>query len=79
MNQAMDEIVSLSSSNLTSKINSSQNFEASKRANIEILPSSISLEPGETNQFFLKISNLREDTEPFKINIQNMPRVEYRT
>jgi len=66
MNPA-DEIVALSETNNTSKINIAQNYDASKRADIIILPASINIVPRQLGQFNIELENLLETTEPFNI------------
>ncbi|MHA1381705.1 MAG: hypothetical protein ACTSRG_25325 [Candidatus Helarchaeota archaeon] len=72
MNPA-DEIVALSETNNTSKINITQNYDASKRADIKILPTSTNIVPGQLGQFNIEIENLLEITEPFNIQLENVP------
>ncbi|MHA1380094.1 MAG: COG1470 family protein [Candidatus Helarchaeota archaeon] len=73
-NLEVDEIVELSESiNVSSYVESSQNLEASVRADIIMEPSSIRVTPGDTGQLKLKISNLLGTTEPFSINIIDLP------
>ncbi|MHA1381726.1 MAG: COG1470 family protein [Candidatus Helarchaeota archaeon] len=72
-NLAADEILYLSDTNTTSKVNISQNYAATKRAIISVLPTSIHITPGQTGQFNIKIENLLDTSEPFYINLKNIP------
>jgi len=72
-NLAIDEIVSLSSLNITSNISVVQNYEASKRADINIFPTSIHIAPGEVKQFEIEIENLYAGSEHFNILLENLP------
>ena len=84
LNTSRDEIIAMSNDGVAdiikqsttitySNISINQNYEAFKRANIKVIPSTIQIEPGNTNQILIEISNLMGKTEPFNIQIQNQP------
>ncbi|MHA1379435.1 MAG: COG1470 family protein [Candidatus Helarchaeota archaeon] len=73
LNLAADEIVDLSDSITISNISVERNEEATKNAEIGIMPSTLSIIPGQTEELIIRITNRLSTAEHYTIDIQNVP------